>query len=286
MATLATHRYGHRVLLAMLAPDNPRLWPPSIMDVVAPPPKHAHASAGGGAASESDEDDDMGIVDDELDDAEAGDNTSNKGDDDVQNAAVVMLGASKKAPRQRQLELLTSGAIADAMLQCAAANAGTWLCNGPASNVIEALAVGGSSGATCFDQRRQPAGPRALHELPPTAGVVSEAAADGGLAALHHAVAEACRGEEGAVEGPLVDFFGSRALRRVVLASGAGDGCEAAVMATNALWAAALKGHCARCGVCARLRHVHGFMQVGWEPRGQGARCGGAVGCAAGVQAG
>lgn len=81
-------------------------------------------------------------------------------------------------------------------------------------------------------------------------GVVSEAAAQGGLAALHHAIAMACRGEGDSAEGPLVDFFGSRALRRVALsaATTVEDGHEAAVTATNVLWSTALKGQCQRCG--------------------------------------
>lgn len=112
-------------------------------------------------------------------------------------------------------------------------------------------------------------------------GVVSETAAQGGMAALHEAIADACKGD--AVEGPLVDFFGSRALRRVALTSGAEDG-QAAI---NAVWSTALKGQCKRCEVvmtCTSKEHA--TRQVGGKPCRQGAGGGGAVRSAASVQAG
>lgn len=147
MEALATHRYGHRVLLAVLSPSNPRLWPPSIMDIVAPPAKHAHALTTGEGDAATDSDEDMGIVDDELD-VELANHEEEPGASEhgLSGGQLVALGTSKKAPRQRQLELLKTGGAADELLRCAAANAGAWLCNGPASNVMEALAVGGSQG--------------------------------------------------------------------------------------------------------------------------------------------
>ncbi len=220
MDEYVTHRYAHRVLLTLLAPTQARCWPPSIMDIIAPPAKHVHVAAlgpqegpgpvedaGGSDLSdmeteeeevseeeeevgdgeeedmeegeeEEEEEEDMGIVDDEFDQG-----VDQEDDDDKQaqhkkhktatngtptttttptsstphmephnnNPQHVVMGLSKKDPQQRRLELLSlksseSGSLGEALLQGGCAYAAAWLCNGPASSVMEAMAVGGTQG--------------------------------------------------------------------------------------------------------------------------------------------
>ncbi len=96
-------------------------------------------------------------------------------------------------------------------------------------------------------------------------GVLATACGAPAVHALHQAIALACVGNDTTnttsktttttqAEGLLVDFFASRALRRVLLSAGApaveGEGpsqdAQVAAQFANALWSVCLKGQCAR----------------------------------------
>lgn len=125
---------------------------------------------------EEEEEDDMGIVDDEFDQGvdqsvdQGVDQLEEKEEEEAQDeqdttphmgngtqptptssAPLVVMGLSKKDAKQRRVELLSLkaqelGSLGEALLAAACEEAAGWLCSGPGSSVVEALAVGGAQG--------------------------------------------------------------------------------------------------------------------------------------------
>jgi pumilio family protein 6 len=149
------------------------------------------------------------------------------------------LGASKKAPEVRRRELLGGGggSLAAALAELCEQRAAALLRSQHGSEVLVEACCGGQGGllADCLQ-----GGPAlaAVHDA------LVAAVADGSAGP---ATGEAGGQEAGEEEPALSHFFGSRALRRLVLASTCDDAPAAAAAAeiVGKLWRGALRGRCA-----------------------------------------
>ena len=150
------------------------------------------------------------------------------------------LGASKKSPEVRRRELLGSGAgsLAAALAELCTQRAGALIRSQHGSDVLVEVCRGGEGGLLqeCLEDPGQLAAVydalvAAVAGEPNAASSEGDDGEDGGAAA--------------AQEPALSHFFGSRALRRLVLASSdAGPAGAAAAQATAKLWSGALAGRC------------------------------------------
>lgn len=148
------------------------------------------------------------------------------------------LGASKKDPEVRRRELLGGGggaSLAAALAQLCAQQAGRLIRSQHGSDVLAEVCRGGEGGLLegCLE-----AAPTSLADVHDALVAAVAGGADAATASQ--------QGSEGGEQEPVLShFFGSRALRRLVLASGDGGGSGAAAGAFAAkLWAGALRGRC------------------------------------------
>lgn len=178
-------------------------------------------------------------LEDAVDDA--GDNGAGPGPSGGdQDLVERILGESKKDPTLRRQELLGKGAdsFGMALASACAANAGGLMRSHYGHDVIVEVARGGAGGVLW--ESCQP-GLSAVQEglIRDILGEVSNVDTDG-------AVGEPGSAPAAAAEPLLVNYFGSRALRRLVLASNeAGHGGEGARSFVHSLWNKCLKGKCA-----------------------------------------
>ncbi len=148
-----------------------------------------------------------------------------------------MLGASKKAPELRRRELLGEGkdGLGAALIKLVGARAGALLRSATGAEVVVEVARGAEGGLLW---QLQQAGVERVHDA-----IVRDVAGDA------HGEGTGMEGEEAgpapAAEPLLLNFFSSRALRRLVLASSdEGPGGEGARAFVRSLWGRALKGRC------------------------------------------
>lgn len=210
---LASHKYGHRILLQLLNPYCTRYLPPSLMTIIRPPQKvldpgtavgNGTAAVRGEDASDSEEE--------ELAEQAAAEGGAKAGP----------LGVSKKDNDTRRKELLQGGFGIALTTVCTNA-AGDLLRTQHGADVVVEVCTGGG-----------------VHQ------VLEQAVGADSINAVHAAVAEALAQpkeecEEGQEEHVAVNFFCSRALRK--LAQSAGDG-SVAQRCVDLLWEKALQGRC------------------------------------------
>lgn len=153
------------------------------------------------------------------------------------------LGASKKDPEVRRRELLGGGggggaSLAAALVQLCAERAGELIRSQHGSDVLVEVCRGGEGGLLESCLEGAGASLAGVHDA-----LVASVA--GGADATASAAPQQDSQQGGEEEPVLSHFFGSRALRRLVLASGDGGGSGAAAGAFAAkLWAGALRGRC------------------------------------------
>ncbi|KAI3432645.1 hypothetical protein D9Q98_004191 [Chlorella vulgaris] len=255
LAELVEHKYGYRVLIQVLHPYCGRYLPPQLLAIARPPGKEYSAAAmqrqpQGGVQPAA-----------KSDDAEA---VAGSDDDEQAEAANARptsgpLGVSKKQPDLRRRELLSSGgasSLAAALVALCAEQAAQLIRSQHGSDILVEVCRGGKGGL--------------LEEC------LEDAAA---LGAVHDALVAAVAdrngsGSEEEAEGVqakqkepvLSHFFGSRALRRLVLASSAEDASGAAAAAfCSKLWHGALLGHCGEWVGTHAAKVVAALLQCGDE---------------------
>lgn len=152
------------------------------------------------------------------------------------------LGASKKAPEVRRRELLGSGggSLAAALAELCGRRAAALLRSQHGSEVLVEACCGGQGGLLEDCLQGGPA-LAAVHDA------LVAAVADGSAAPATSKAGKAGGQEAGEEEPALSHFFGSRALRRLVLASTCDDAPAAAAAAefVGKLWRGVLRGRCA-----------------------------------------
>jgi pumilio family protein 6 len=238
---LVAHRSGHRVLLQVLHPDCPRYLAPDLLALVRPaakiyepPPAPAGAGAAregepGGAAAEAEP---LAAAEEEGEGEEEEGEEEEDDEGSLPRLAAGPLGASKKAPDVRRRELLGGGLGAKLVALCAE-SAPAWIATQHAADVVLEVCRGGEGGV--LEAAVGAAAVDAVH-----AALVAAAAQPRGEAA------EQGEGRAGGGAHVLESYWGSRALRRLVLASAdGGPAGEAAARFVAALWSGALKGRCA-----------------------------------------
>ena len=255
------------MLLQLLAPLSPRYLPPAILALLTPPRRtvmEAPQKAGGGGGGDSDEEMEEEEEEQQQQDQKQKGAGGGGADGEAPQLVERVLGESKKDPAVRRRELLGTGpdSLGAALARAVAARAPSLLRAPPGADVAVEVARGAADGLLWAAQR---GGVEAVHaaiidevlRLPPSSGGKQQqqqqpkgkkqkqqqqqqggdGAQDGG-------------DEEGAPlpEGPLLtDYYGSRALRRLVLFSTEpGAGGDAARAFAQALWARALAGNCAQ----------------------------------------
>ncbi len=205
LADLIGHKAAHRVLLQLLRPDCPRYLPPSLAALIRPPQKIVTTAFNK----------EHGAGDEDSDDDDASEEEKEEEGEEGANAAGAPLGVSKKEPALRRKELFEGG-LGAALTALCAENAAELLAAQHSADVVAEVAGGGEGGV-----------------LEAAAG---EAAVDAVQDAVVAAAADSIEAEDG---GLLGSYFGSRAVRRLVLSADEGG---AARRFTEKLWAQALKG--------------------------------------------
>ena len=235
LGELVFHKSARRVVLQLLAPDNPKYVPRDAIAFLSPDARGAAASARKPAPADpkdggEDADDDLrdafhtaaalgpdgggaggagGFFEDALDDDLLGD----EGRPAAQAGRGGGQGGSKKDAATRRRELLYGKAeLAEALVECCRANAAEMLASPVAGDVLFEVVRGGDGGI--LD--------------------------DADKAGLFAALAAACAGDKGPEEGPLEHFYSSRLLRKMVLAQPTDGGAAFG----GYLWEHALRGRC------------------------------------------
>ncbi|KAI8470969.1 MAG: pumilio family protein [Monoraphidium minutum] len=279
------HRHARRVLLQLLAPDAPRYLPPAINEMMHPPRRTVMEAAGAGGGSDDGDEEAPGeeaarkkprkgkgaaAADEDAAADEEAQRQSGGGEEGGDAAAGELvervLGESKKDPTARRAELLGSGpdSLGAALARAAAARAPELLRSQWGCDVAAEAARGGAGGLLWAAQRE------AVEELHAAIVTAAGAGAPGGgrqqrrgeeaqqqakkkdkkrKAAAGGGEDEEAEEGGGAAAGGgeplLTDFFASRALRRLVLASAeAGPGGDGARAFARVLWDGALAGRC------------------------------------------
>lgn len=243
LGELAEHKYGYRVLVQLLHPCSGRYLPPQLLAIARPPgkqysaeamtrPKHTVEAAAWeqpeeGLAEAPDSDDDEG--------ADAGNARPTSGP----------LGVSKKDPDVRRRELLGggSGGLAAALAALCTQQAGQLIRSQHGSDVLVEVCRGGEGGVLEECLEDPAAALAAVHDaLVAAVSGISSSSGDGGSGREGGDSEPASQEQQ---EPVLSHFFGSRALRRLVLASGESGASGAAATAfTSKLWSGALQGMC------------------------------------------
>lgn len=152
------------------------------------------------------------------------------------------LGLSKKDPLQRRKELLSTGGASSlaVTLAAAVAEAAGSLLRGPHTcDLVVEVARGGDDGLLL---ELAPEGVAAVHEA-----LVADACGEAAAAEAEEEDEEGPAGPAPQAEEVFTHYYGSRALRRLILASEEeGKGGEGARAFVEALWPKALAGQCKR----------------------------------------
>lgn len=210
------------MVLQLLHPDSPWYLPPSLASIVRPEPKILHTSSEAGDAAEGDK----GKPETDVKEA-----SEDEGDGDDEDAEVAVrpsgpLGLSKKDANLRRKELLVGSGLGKALVTLCTDSAAELLATQHAADILIEVCRGGEGGL--------------LEEL------VGEESIDEVQAATVAAAVAKSGSDESNGEQLLQNFFGSRALRRLVLASkDEGRAGNAAQRFVKLLWDRALKGRCA-----------------------------------------
>ena len=228
---LVGNKAAHRVILQLLHPDFSRYLPPALATMVHPPQKILKLAGTGKAfddsdnESSSDDDEEEDQVEDK--EQEKVDGEEEKEEEEGSKAPVLgPLGVSKKDSLLRRKELLEGG-LGEALVTLCAASGAELVCAQYAADVVAEVCRGGQDGV--LEQ------------------VVGAAAID----AVHDTViAAAAKGIESEDGGLLGSYWGSRAVRRLILASSAEGECASRFV--EKLWSDALKGK------CKELKDSHG----------------------------
>jgi pumilio family protein 6 len=244
LAELAAHKYGYRVICQLLHPDCGRYLPPQLLAIARPPTKEYSAEAMQrqlhtvvAEAQEQKQEAAAAAADSDGDDEEGGGGGGAR-------PTSGPLGISKKDPSVRRRELLGSGpaSLAGALGALCTGAAPALIRSQHGSEVLVEVCRGGEGGllAECLEEG-DPAALPAVHD----ALVAAVAGGEQGSGSGDEAEG-AAEGAAAAPEDPVLsNFFGSRALRRLVLASGDGGPSGAAAAAfTQKLWSGALQGRC------------------------------------------
>jgi pumilio family protein 6 len=169
------------------------------------------------------------------------------------------LGVSKKQPDLRRRELLSSGgasSLAAALVALCTEQAAQLIRSQHGSDILVEVCRGGEGGLLeeCLEDA---AALGAVHDA------LVAAVADRSGSGSEEEVEE---GEAKQKEPVLSHFFGSRALRRLVLASSAEDASGAAAAAfCSKLWHGALQGHCGEWVGTHAAKVVAALLQCGDE---------------------
>jgi pumilio family protein 6 len=225
------HKTAHRVVLQLLHPDCPWYLPPSLAGIVHPEPKILQTtSEAGDDASEGDK------VKSEMDVKEASDDDEEDGDVAIRPSGP--LGLSKKDANLRRKELFVGAGLGKALVTLCTDSAAELLAMQHAADVLVEVCRGGEGGV--------------LEE------VVGEESIDAVQAATVAAAIAKNDGDGSKGEQLLQSYFGSRALRRLVLASrDQGRAGKAAQRFVKLLWERGLKGR------CAEIRASHAAKVLG-----------------------
>jgi hypothetical protein len=232
---LIVHKYAQRIFLQLLHPYCPRYLPAGLLDIVQPKEKILQAAAAkaqnAAAAAESDDEDD-----DEMEEEMKAEENETGG----QPTTAVRLGGSKKDPLLRRKELLEGG-LGRALARSCTKHASELFSTAHGADMLAELCGGGRDGVL---------------------GRVLEAKEmDEMHAGVVNVIKESMDSEDGDPAGLLGSYFGSRALRRIALASSlansnqgegsAASGQEIAARFVEALWREVMQGR------CASLRDTH-----------------------------
>jgi len=206
LSELVGHKCAHKVLLQLLQPYSSRYLPPTLLNIVRPEEKMLAAGVGGNGEEEGGDEEEEDDVDEEGEQVPRN------------NRGTGPLGASKKDDDLRRKELLDGG-LGRALISLCTENGADFARTQYASDIIVEVCCGGKE------------------------GVLEDVVGSEAINGVHAAVISACT--SGTDDNVLESYFGSRALRRVVLAS-AEDGAsgKAAGRFVDALWKEALKGKC------------------------------------------
>ncbi|KAL4423682.1 hypothetical protein ABPG75_000983 [Micractinium tetrahymenae] len=243
LAELAEHKHGYRVLMQLLHPDCGRYLPPALAAIARPPPKEYSKEAMQRPMHEVEAAAKAPLDDDEEEQQAAGDS-----DDDEEGGGGARptsgpLGASKKDPLVRRRELLSgsgSGSLAAALAQMCAEQAGKLIRSQHGSDVLVEVCRGGEDGV--LESCLEGAGTSLADVHDTLVAAIAGSSSDAAAASQEDGEEEEAAGEQ---EPVLPHFFGSRALRRLVLASSDGGSSGAAAGAfAGKLWAGALRGRC------------------------------------------
>ena len=236
LGELVFHKSARRVVLQLLAPDNPKYVPRAALAFLSPDARGAVASARKPAPADpkdggEDADDDLrdafhtaaalgpdgggaggagGFFEDALDDDLLGD--EGRPAAQAGGRAGGPAGSKKDAATRRRELLYGKAELAEALVECCRANAAEMLASPVAGDVLFEVVRGGDGGI--LD--------------------------DVDKAALYAALAAACAGDKGPEEGPLEHFYSSRLLRKMVLAQPTDGGAAFG----GYLWEHALRGRC------------------------------------------
>ena len=207
LGELVSHKAAHRVLLQLLHPDCSRYLPPTLATMVKPSEKILQSSKEPEEAEPSGSEDSGSEDEDEG----AGHKALTSGP----------LGVSKKDPILRRKEVLDGGLGKDLVSLCAESGA-ELITTQHAGDVVVEVCRGGED------------------------GVLEEVVGAAEIDAVHAAIAEAAAaGIEAENGGLLGSYFGSRAVRRLVLgAADEGASGKIAKRFVEQLWSKALKGEC------------------------------------------
>lgn len=199
---LISDKYAHRILLQLLSPDNPRYVTPTLLRIMHPEEK---IHSGNSMASGAADDDGS---DDELEEGNGG-NEKKQG----------KLGESKKDPILRRRELLENGTLGKALVNVCKESASDLVASQYASDVVVEVCTGGKD------------------------NVLENVVGAEEIDAVHRMIVDAAKeGLEKDDLGVLGSYYGSRALRRLVLASQEKQG--AATRFVDSLWKEVLQGKC------------------------------------------
>jgi pumilio family protein 6 len=270
---LLQHKYGSRVLLALLHPTNTRYLPPHLAAIVNPPQKSwegdadatgplaegtAEATEGEAAEGKKAKRGKKGVAEKDAPVTAPSVAAASIGEDGVDGeeeeeggteAARAYptsgpLGQSKKDPDARRRELLGGKGTEDlgtALCTLCSQSGADLLRSQHACDLVLEVCRGGDGGvlAACAGN----AAVDAVHDALVAAAAESWAEKAGPAAAEGAAGAK----EGSSAEHVLVEYFSSRTLRRLVLAStDAGTPGQLASTFVEKLWAGALQGKCAQ----------------------------------------
>jgi len=266
LATLVDNRYAHRVILQLLHPYCSRYIPPHLLSIMKPKTKQFAASSAGNKITEAD---DNKEEEEEKEDADNEEEEEQEGTTKRQTFGI--LGQSKKDDIVRRLEIFGSGpgSFYSALLHLCASQCEEMITSQWGCEVLVEVCRGGEGGVLLQkrvhgdNDDREEGGKKGKKKK--NGNTKDGSSSSCSLTDVHDAVVAtvvsslqppSCNKdsppkEEGG-EGEkkkekkekknvLEDYFGSRALRRVVLASNNDDTAKELV---EKLWKGALTGKC------------------------------------------